>query len=289
MADRYRVGVSCSLGLGPEAGGREWNEDNFLVVQSGRARWRDGEVEGREELGAPGLMLAVADGMGGHTRGDIASLAAVRALTRLARAGAPEDPEDALLRFVQHAHGRLYAQAVAQGAGPMGTTLTAAWVLEGRASWVHVGDSRLWLLRGEALAQISRDHTRAEFAARDGRPLPRDPGALVQGFVYGSRGLGDDRSLRLDPGKDTGTLRLAVGDRLLLSSDGLHGALDEQTMGELLRATEDPQRAAEALVARALAAGSDDNLTAVVLMVDALEPRALGGPLGDITTLVPME
>lgn len=291
MADRFDIGVSCSLGVGPERGGREWNEDNFLVFQQGIGRWRDGQVEATEAVSGEGVMVAVADGMGGHARGDIASLAAVRALLHLVRAGAPDEPERALLRFVQHAHGRLYEQAAAQGAGKMGTTLTVAWIVGGVASWVHVGDSRLYLQRGEGLIQITRDQTRAELARRDGRPPPRDPDALVQGFVFGSRGLGDDRRLRLDPGHDTGTVRLAVGDRLLLCSDGLHGAVNDADLSQALADAATAGAAASALVDLAMERGSDDNITALVLSVDELERReqAPGAPLVDVQTLVPLE
>lgn len=289
MPDRYSVGVSCSLGIGPEAGGREWNEDNFLIVQGGLGRWRDSGAEVNEPLPDLGVLLAVADGMGGHARGDIASLAAVRALTRLARATIPDNPEDVLCRFVQHAHGKLHDAAQTQGVGRMGTTLTVAWILGGKASWVQVGDSRLYLQRGEGIIQISRDQTRAELAQRDGRGPPRDPGALVQGFVYGSRGLGDDRSLRLDPGKDTGTLSLAVGDRLLLCSDGLHGAVPDAVLCDLLRANDDAQTASERLIGRALAMGSDDNITALVLIVEELHVKTAPPPMADVVTLVPVD
>jgi len=289
MPDRYSVGVSCSLGIGPDAGGREWNEDNFLIVQGGRGRWRDHGSELDETLPDLGVLLAVADGMGGHARGDIASLAAVRALVRLARATIPDNPEDVLCRFIQHAHSKLHDAALTQGVGRMGTTLTTAWILGGKASWVQVGDSRLYLQRGEGLIQITRDQTRAELAQRDGRPPPRDPGALVQGFVYGSRGLGDDRKLRLDAGKDTGTFPLAVGDRLLLCSDGLHGVVPDAVLAELLRASDDPQHISERLIGRALALGSDDNITAVVLVVEELHQQTAPAPMADIVTLVPMD
>lgn len=290
MADRFDIAVMCSLGIGPQRGGRQWNEDNYVICLDGRARWRDRGAESSEPVESAGALLAVADGMGGHTRGDIASEAAVRALVRLVRAGEPEDPEDALRRFVLHAHGRLFDQAAAQGAGSMGTTLTAMWILNGVAHWVHVGDSRLYLLRGEDLAQMTADHTRGEFARRDGRPPPRDPGALVQGFVFGSRGLGDDRNLRLDPGKDTGRIPLWKGDRLLLCSDGLHGAVRREDLAQILREAPDAASAASTLVHTAIANGSDDNITALV--VEALEvarPSADTGPLVDVATLVPME
>lgn len=290
MGDRFDIAVMCSLGIGPKRGGRQWNEDNYVICLDGKARWRDSRAESSEAVDSPGVLIAVADGMGGHTRGDIASEAAVRAMIRLVRAGTPDDPEDALRRFVLHAHGRLYDQAAAQGAGSMGTTLTAAWILNGVASWVHVGDSRLYLLRGDELALMSPDHTRGEFARRDGRPPPRDPGALVQGFVFGSRGLGDDRSLRLDPGKDTGRIPLWMGDRLLLCTDGLHGSLRHDAICQLLREAPDCATAASTLVHAAIASGSDDNVTALVLeAVEVQRPESAGEPLTDVATLVPME
>lgn len=290
MADRFDIAVMCSLGIGPQRGGRQWNEDNYVICSDGKARWRDSRAESSEHVEAAGVLIAVADGMGGHTRGDIASEAAVRALLRFARTRVPEEPEDALRRFVLHAHGRLYDQAAAQGAGSMGTTLTAAWILGGVAYWVHVGDSRMYLLRGDDLSLMTADQTRGEFARRDGRPTPRDPGALVQGFVFGSRGLGDDRSLRLDPGRDTGRIPLWRGDRLLLCSDGLHGALRIEAMAQVMRESPDCATAASTLVHAAIGAGSDDNVTALVL--EALEvdrPDTNTGPLVDVATLVPME
>ena len=153
--------------------------------------------------------------------------------------------------------------------------------------WAHVGDSRLYLLRGDDLVQVTRDHTRGEFAQRDGRATPREPGALCQGFLFGSRGLGDDRSIRIDPGKDTGRIPLAPGDRVLLCSDGLYGHLNVDELRHALADTPDAPAAASLLVETALDNESDDNLTALVIAVEELARPSTGVPLGDIQTLVP--
>lgn len=269
MEERYTVGVVCIRGIGPERGGRAYNEDNYLVCDGTRGRYRgtDGEVD--QAVAANGLLAVVADGMGGHDHGDIASGAAVQSFLRLYAKGRPADPEKALTAFVHKAHGRLRDHARARGAANMGTTLTACWVLSGELSWVHVGDSRLYLLREQRLTQISRDHTRGEFADRDGREVPFAAGALTQNFIFGSRGLGDDDEIRVDPGVDTGTLRLRQGDRLLLTSDGVHGFLDRDRIMAGLSSS-DANCAARWLVEEAMAGGSDDNVTAIVIFADRL-------------------
>lgn len=273
MSERYSVGVVCIRGIGPERGGRMQNEDNYLVCHGGRARYRgtDGEAD-QTVSGSAGLLAAVADGMGGHDHGDIASGAAVQALLRLYGRGRPAEPEQALHAFVMKAHRRLRDRARGRGAANMGTTLTACWLLDGVLSWVHVGDSRLYLLRGDRLEQVSRDHTRGEFAERDGHGQPVGAHALTQNFIFGSRGLGDDDGIRVDRGVDTGTLRLQAGDRLLLTSDGVHGFLEEARIQAGL-GTDQARNAARWLVEEAMAGGSDDNVTAIVVTVDAAPGR----------------
>jgi serine/threonine protein phosphatase PrpC len=268
--DRLRVAVSCTRGVGPERGGRARNEDNYLIAQDGRVRFRDGGAE-RRQLGAGvGLLCAVADGMGGHDNGELASAAAVQALLRLYDRGRPHSAEDALLGFVQTAHARLRDRARARAAGNMGCTLTTLWAAERTLAWVHVGDSRLYLLRGGTLTQLSRDHTRGEFARRDSRPIPLAAHSLTQNFIFGSRNLGDDDLLRLDKGLDSGTLTLQVGDRLLLSSDGVHGPVPAAQLAEILQRAADPAQAALWLTDQAMANGGTDNTTALVVQVDAL-------------------
>lgn len=268
MGEQYRVGVVCIRGIGPEKGGRSYNEDNFLVCDGQRGRFRatDGEVD--LTVDPHGLLCVVADGMGGHDHGDVASGAAVQSFLRLYARGEPANPEAALAAFLRTAHERLRDHARDKGAANMGTTVTAAWFLRGEMAWVHVGDSRLYLLREERLSQISRDHTRGEFAERDGQPLPYAPGALTQNFIFGSRGLEDDDAIRVDEGRDTGTLSLQPGDRILLTSDGVHGFLDEDRIMAGL-SSERATSAARWLVEEAMTCGSDDNVTAIVIFVDS--------------------
>lgn len=289
MRDRYEIGVVCTVGVGPERGGRSVNEDNYLICQNGNVRFRVGDAEQVEAVPGDGLLVAVADGMGGHDQVHMASGAAVRALTHLFRAGGPREPESTIRQFLISAHARLHARAMARGPVNLGTTVTIAWLLDGVLWWASVGDSRLYLLRGDALAVVTRDHTRAEFARRDGRPTPREPGALSQAFLYGSRGLGDDRSIRVDPGLDTGKITLLQGDRVLLCSDVVYGHLKVEELRRGLMDASGAVNAASALVETALDNGSDDNATALVLLVEELGRAGGGEPLKDIQTLVPEE
>ncbi|MEC8424649.1 MAG: protein phosphatase 2C domain-containing protein, partial [Myxococcota bacterium] len=278
---RMRVGVRSTIGIGPVRGGRSVNEDNYLVAHGAVARFLGAGGERTVDATGPGLMVAVADGMGGHDHGSLASGAAVQALARLFRDGLPADPELALHRFVLRAHRRLRERARARGAANMGTTLTVVWLIADCAHWVHVGDSRLWLERGGSLQQLSRDHTRGEFASRDGRTEPVEADALTQNFLFGSRGLGDDESIRVDAGTDTGSVPLLPGDRLLLTSDGVHGFVAPHRIAEVLLAGSTPDEAVRRVVDASLAAGSDDNITALVVSIDAVTALDHGGSLPD--------
>ncbi|MDP2317076.1 MAG: serine/threonine-protein phosphatase [Pseudomonadota bacterium] len=286
---RYTVGLVCSVGVGEARGGRARNEDNYLVCRDGRIRWRDGDTEAVAQApDGTGLLLAVADGMGGHDDGDLASAAAVQALSRLYLRPAPPDPEATLRDFLLDAHRRLRGRVAVDGKVKMGTTLTVAWLLGDLLHWAHVGDSRLYHWREGRIARLTKDHTRGEFARRDRRANPTHAENLAQNFIYGSRGLGDDTGLRIDRGIDTGTVALRPDDRLLLCSDGLSGCVEDAWIADLLRNVPEPTACAVSLMERAIASESDDNITTVVLRVDgggavALDP----GEWGDETTIVP--
>jgi protein phosphatase len=269
----YTIGVVCTVGVGPEKGGRARNEDNYLIGREGEVRVRLGEREHRTGARSdPALVLAVADGMGGHEDGETASTTTVQAIARLYGRPRPQDVEGGLRDFVLETHHRLRPTVAVSGVVKMGTTLTLLWVVGGRVYWTHVGDSRLYVVRDGRMLTVTRDQTRAEFARRDGRPEPQHPHHLSQNFLYGSRGLGHDESLRIDRGVDTGSFTLRARDRLLLCSDGLHGFVDESAIHSALT-TGDAQGAADALVRAAFAANSEDNVTALVLDVTG-DPRA---------------
>lgn len=291
-APRLRVGLVCSVGIGPARGGRDTNEDNYLVCRDGTITWREGEGERITPVAQTrDLLLAVADGMGGHEDGEVASAAAVQALYPLYLRTAPPDPEDALRAWLLDAHRRLRARVEVDGRVKMGTTLTVAWIHGARVTWAHVGDSRLYHWRAGELARVTRDQTRAEFARRDNRSLPQAPHHLQQNFIYGSRGLGDDLSVRIDKGVDTGTLTLRPGDRLLLCTDGLTGVLDDAAIADALARMVDPGACAQELTDRAMANRSEDNITVVVLAADGAPPPLAPDPddwSTEETTLVPV-
>jgi protein phosphatase len=255
------------VGIGPTRGGRATNEDNFLVAQGSEARWRDGEqltASVRTDDGR--VLVAVADGMGGHEDGEIASYSAVQALVRWASEPEQEPltPESARAWMLE-AHAGLRARASRDGIVRMGTTLSMAWIADGTCIWSHVGDSRIYLLRGGRLEALTRDHTRGEFAARDRRPSPTHAWSLAQNFIYGSRGLGDDAKVRIDAGVDCGRFELQPSARLLVCSDGVHGALGPVEIEAHLGGMGSAQERAEALGWAAMQAGSEDNVTAIVV------------------------
>jgi protein phosphatase len=269
------------------------NEDNYLVCRNGQIRYRDDDKEVVKPQTGAGVLLAVADGMGGHEDGALASAAAVQAFSLLFGKGKPQAPELSLLRFVLKAHGRLHSTVARRGSVRLGTTLTGAWLLDGRVFWVHVGDSRLYFFRNNTLIRLTADHTHREFALRDQRPIPPDADRLAQSFVYGSRGLSDDAGVRIDPGRDTGSRHLRPGDILLLCTDGLTGFVDDRRIADALREVPQPAACAEVLVERAIAHGSDDNITVMVARVDELPApvkptkRRPGSPKED--TLIPQD
>jgi serine/threonine protein phosphatase PrpC len=255
-------------GLSSLQGKRTRNED-FAGVQAPAAH----EAE-------RGWVAALADGVSGgeSTTGDglMAAQTSVMSLLRDFHAvPADWDTSVALDRLLGHQNAWLAAHN--RRPGPDGqprealTTLTAVALRGRRYALAHVGDSRAWLLRDGQCLLLTQDH----------RMERRD-------FAGLTRALGLDDALRLD--HSAGELK--VGDRLLLTSDGVHGSLRGRQIADLLRDTPGAQAAADALTAAALAAGSHDNATALVLDVkDLADPgladlAALGrtlpspGPLG---------
>jgi serine/threonine protein phosphatase PrpC len=266
------VGIVCDIGTGRERGGRERNEDNFLVCKDGTVRYHVDGVEVTEARSGEGVLVAVCDGMGGHTDGHVAAVTAIRVLSKLYQPGAPKRPAKVLLSFLLDSHRQLHLAARSEGPVEMGTTVTAAWLVDGKCCWAQVGDSRLYLFRNGRLIQLTADQTRNEFARRDGRPRTPDGEHLVQNFIYGSRGMGDNTSLRLEQGLDSGAEVLHLGDRLLLCSDGLTGAVPDEVIALTLARFPEPQACAARLEELALERGSRDNVTAVVVRVDEV-PR----------------
>lgn len=222
---------------------RSNNEDNLLVSER---------------------LFAVADGMGGHSAGEVASQVAVDAL-RVAFNGDPTI--DGLVDAVRRANDAVLERADDDPElSGMGTTLTAVALVPGADGEelvvVNVGDSRTYLLRQGELNQLTEDDSLVGQLVRDGRIEPAEARHHPQRNII-TKALGLDGRLEVDP------LQLipVQGERLLLCSDGLTDEVGEDEIASLLRKHGDPQNAARALVDLANERGGGDNVTVVVIDV----------------------
>jgi len=228
--------MKVSIGAATDIGQvREGNEDSFLVV-------------------AP--LYAVADGMGGHRGGEVASSLALETVQ-----GMFERREGSLADQVVEANRAVFDRSKNdRTVSGMGTTLTAALVDGSRVHLVHVGDSRAYLLRGGELAQLTEDHTLVHRMVMEGEISQEEAETHPHRSIL-TRALGVDESVQVDEGD----VEVSDGDRLLLCTDGLTGMVPEGQIREILLESADPQEAVEKLVKVANRAGGIDNITAVIL------------------------
>jgi len=211
-------------------------------------------------------LFAVADGMGGHQGGEVASAIAVETL----EATALEPTTSSVVEAVKEANRRIFARgADAPELRGMGTTLVAiSLVRTGDAenseeiAWVNVGDSRVYLLRDGEMRQLSRDHSLVEDLRRGGQLSDEEAASYPQRNIL-TRALGIDTDVQVD----TGSVLPFRDDRFLLCSDGLFNEVDDPAIIEVLTGIDDPDAAADELVRRANAGGGRDNITCVVVVV----------------------
>lgn len=233
-----------------------------------------GRVRSRNEdacLAQPQRGLwAVADGMGGHAFGDVASRTVVEALDRL-------PPPSSLARFIDAArdaivqvNGTLRAEARTRHVPVMGSTVVALLACGTEAACLWAGDSRIYLYRSGRLQQLTRDHSQA--AALQARGL--DAAAAAVGANMITRAVGASDTLDVE----VTTLGTRDGDIFLLCSDGLSNPVPEQDIHDTL-ACGDCAHAAQTLVGLALANGGRDNVTVVVVRAsDMSSDRTLLNP-----------
>lgn len=223
---------------------REGNEDSYLTEEP---------------------LFAVADGMGGHRGGEVASQLAVETLEKMFKEGAGDLPDQ-----VQEANRVVFERSVLdRKVAGMGTTLTAAAVEGDRVRLAHVGDSRAYLLRDGELRLLTEDHTLVHRMVSEGEISEEEAETHPQRSVL-TRALGVDTVVDVDED----TFQVRPGDRLLLCTDGLTSMVSEDQIGEVLRTVRDPQEAAERLVRMANEAGGVDNTTVVVLDFSEDDPAA---------------
>lgn len=226
-------------------------------------------------------LFAVADGLGGHQAGEVASTTAIDALLE----AAPRQADaKALGRAVRQANAAVI-EAAASGRGRvgMGTTLTAAMVEGTRIALAHVGDSRAYLLHFGELQQLTEDHSVVADLVRAGRLSVEESRVHPNRSVI-TRALGSDPNMVAD----TFEVEAAPGDRLLLATDGLTGYVDDAEIARVLAQAHTPAEAVDELIDAALAAGGQDNVTVVVVDIGrhaARTPRAAGGPRWGVRAL----
>ncbi|GLI30172.1 MULTISPECIES: PP2C family protein-serine/threonine phosphatase [Brachybacterium] len=222
-------------------------------------------------------LLVVADGMGGHAGGDVASSVAIGRLAALDSETPASDIvatlEESVLEANQEILRRARDEPQLRG---LGTTITALLRAEGKFALAHIGDSRAYLLRDEETVQITKDHTFVQRLLDEGRLTEDEAERHPQRSVL-MRVLGD---VDADPELDLSLRAAHVGDRWLLCSDGLSGLVSLDTIDATLKDIEDPGECADALVQLALKGGGPDNITCIVADVvdlDAL-PRGVEAP-----------
>ncbi|MCL6422483.1 protein phosphatase 2C domain-containing protein [Brachybacterium sp. JHP9] len=222
-------------------------------------------------------LLLVADGMGGHAGGDVASSIVVGHLARLDSEAPGSDLiaalETAILEANQAILRRARDEPVLAG---LGTTVTALLRAEGRFALAHIGDSRAYLLREGETTLVTKDHTFVQRLMDEGRLTAEEAERHPQRSVV-MRVLGD---VDADPELDLSLRPARTGDRWMLCSDGLSGLVSLETIDRTLQEIEDPDQCAAELVQLALRGGGSDNITCVIADVvdlDAL-PRGAEAP-----------
>jgi len=210
-------------------------------------------------------LYVVADGMGGHAGGDVASALAVQHLSNLDGSYASvEEAREALFHSVLEAGIKL-TQAVEQHPEltGMGTTLSAMIQIESTMVIAHIGDSRIYRLREGVLEQITTDHTFVQRLVDSGRITPEEASVHPRRSVL-MRVLGD---VDAEPEIDTHLVDTLPGDRWLLCSDGLSSYVSEIDIAETLLTVDDANLACQKLIAQSLSEGAPDNVTVAVVRV----------------------
>ncbi len=235
--DRTRTTAVARFGSRTDVGTvREQNEDSLIV--------------------RPPLFV-VADGMGGHAAGEVASEIAVKTIEELAPHHADAE---ALGHAVEEANRDIINAAIAgEGREGMGTTVTAAILERNRLVIAQVGDSRAYLLHNGELTQLTRDHSLMANMIEAGQITPEEARFHPSRSVI-TRALGNDP----DTVPDLYEINVEDGDRLMLCSDGLYSMVEDAEIAAVMRRVADPQRCASTLVNGAIAAGGHDNVTVIV-------------------------
>jgi PPM family protein phosphatase len=274
-----------SFGLTDMGRQRSRNEDRFLIASPVSALFMERDRRHAAEMGyaeTAGDVFAVADGVGGHPGGGVASTIAIETMSTFLLStlkwvfalGGPEAIGTDMLAQIRHvlqwADAGVHEEASRNPQlQEMGTTLTMAY-RHGPFLYVgHAGDSRCYILRSRTLHQITRDHTLVDELVREGLVSREDAARHVARHVI-TNALGPlTEGLHVDVHR----VRLQPGDIVLLCTDGLSGVEDEASIAAILESAATPEKACERLIQCANDSGGPDNVTAIVAHVEAAKSQ----------------
>ena len=254
---KKQIGLCIEVASGTDVGlKRKRNEDNLLCLS------------GEETPTSVDAVLVVADGIGGHVDGDVASQMAVDAVGRLiVERLSDQEPHsdewpDLLARILEDASSQIHKEALhRQQAVPMGTTCTMAVVSSGTAYIAHVGDSRAYLYRNGTLTQLTTDHTWVQQQVSQGRLTLEEASVHPRrNIVTQALGLGPDIEV------ETVTMDLQSDDILLIFSDGIHGLIEDRYIASILNMSSLVE-SKDRLIDRAKEEGGYDNITVTLARV----------------------
>jgi len=233
--------------------------------------------DGNEDSAYAGPHLqAIADGMGGHAAGEVASAVAIGTIAELDTGAEAVDRPAALSEAIVRARKAMREISLSEPSTTgMGTTLTALLWSGAEVTLGHIGDSRAYLLRDGSLRQISHDHTLVQSLVDEGRLTPEAAAShpqrsLVMRALQGT----------VDAEPDLETLTAKVGDRYLLCSDGLSDVVSDETIGRTLMEMSDPDDAVDHLVDLAIRSGGPDNIT--VILADVIDAESGQVPTDEV-------
>jgi len=216
-----------------------------------------------------GWLFAVADGVGGHEKGEVASRVAIETLLAGFRNAVATEPHPSLLqRLIQAANLQVYetGRGASPGGVAMATTMVACALRYDRAAIAHVGDSRCYLVRRGQATLLTRDHTVVNDQVRLGILSAKEAAESDRRHLL-SRSLGNDMFV----GVETSDHQIFTDDVLLLCSDGLHGSLEPSDIANLVTPRAKLEEAAAGLVALANERDGNDNISVQLIRVRAVE------------------
>lgn len=220
-------------------------------------------------------IFVVADGMGGHAAGEVASEMAVRVIGRelgSLRGLSDEEVAERMRASIKSANAAIFQRTLTEhDKRGMGTTVTALVLYEGRFLIGQVGDSRAYLLRDGKLTQVTKDHSYVQEQVDAGYLTPEQARTHPYSNVI-TRCVGANSDVI--PDVYVGTVKAL--DLFLLGSDGLTGMVEDPQLGEILRAPRTPQEQVDDLVAEANRHGGLDNITAILVRIDAMDAAEPG-------------